>query len=93
MEFGKETRTQCGHCGRYLSPEERYCPHCGTKRGEGTFSPCKNLMPCIYGPPPVERRKRCTKCGHEWSFYHMIDDENYCPKCRGRAVLIFEADY
>lgn len=92
MSYNEENKTECGNCGSWLGPEDHYCVKCGTKRGIGQYVPDMRPMVCIYGPPPVERRKRCTECGHEWSFYSMTDNQKYCPKCGASAVLVYEEE-
>ena len=78
----------CGNCNARLAPEDRYCRICGTKAGEGTFDPIEEIMQCIYGPEPVERKHVCQKCGYTWTTCAMVDRENYCPKCGGPAPYL-----
>lgn len=76
---------QCGNCHATLGEKDKYCKKCGTKRGEGAFAPYKNVMRCIYGPPPVERTHLCSGCGYQWTTIAMIDTDKYCPQC-GRKL-------
>lgn len=79
---------RCGNCHKILNDNDKYCPYCGTKRGEGKFEPYENVMTCIYGPPPEERVHQCKKCGYEWSVISMIDSQKYCPQCGGNSEIV-----
>lgn len=85
------TKSQCGNCHANLSPHDKYCRICGTKAGEGAYEPYQDLMQCIYGPMPVERKHTCTKCGYQWTTCLMLDDQRYCPKC-GSPAMVEEYD-
>lgn len=76
---------RCGNCHEPLRQNDKFCRYCGTRRGDGAFAPYKNVMECIYGPPPVERRHVCGNCGYSWTTMLMIDDQKYCPRCGGNA--------
>lgn len=84
---------RCGNCHSRLQENDKYCRHCGTRRGEGAFEPYQNLMQCIYGPRPVERKHRCTQCPHTWVSCLMVDDEDYCPECGSPAAWDYIEDY
>ena len=90
-DFGNQLCTdyegKCGNCHKSLSDGDRYCRHCGTRRGEGKFEPYMNLMQCIYGPLPVKRTHTCPTCRTAWVRELMIDNEIYCPHCGGRVVI------
>lgn len=81
---------RCGNCHRHFHGDEPYCRYCGTKRGEGAFEPYSNLTPCIYGPPPRERVRQCTKCGALHRRCSMLDDSRFCPDCGALTDLIEE---
>lgn len=68
---------KCGNCHEYLREGDKYCRYCGTKRGDGKFEPYQNIMQCIYGPMPVERVRKCTKCKKTWKTKLMIDNEDF----------------
>lgn len=71
-------RMQCGNCGKTLEDGDKYCRRCGTKAGEGTFKPKKNLsMQILYGPMPVKQVHRCTNCGRIWTMF----GKEHCPEC------------
>lgn len=81
METEPWDENECGNCHHYLAPGEQFCSHCGTRRGEGSFSPELTAMACIYGPCPIERYYHCRDCGNQWQRIEMLDSENYCPRC------------
>lgn len=81
---------KCGNCHKSFRGDEKYCRYCGTKRGEGKFKPYQNLMQCIYGPPPVKRVRKCTRCNNRWETFEMIDKEDYCPLCGAPSQIIQE---
>ena len=89
-EWCTDYEGRCGNCHEPLMDGDKYCRHCGTKRGKGKFKPYQNLMQCIYGPRPVERTRQCTKCKKIWKTMQMIDNENYCPYCGARSRIIEE---
>lgn len=76
---------RCGNCHARIG-KDSYCRYCGTKAGEGRFDPYEEIMQCVYGPPPVQRRHTCTQCGHTWESTAMIDRERYCPQCGGSVT-------
>lgn len=76
----------CGNCHTRLEKGDRYCRVCGTRAGEGAFEPYQQVMQCIYGPRPVERRHVCGACGHEWTNFVMVDRDRFCPEC-GAEIL------
>ncbi|MGN0745373.1 MAG: hypothetical protein ACI4ML_01725 [Aristaeellaceae bacterium] len=83
---------RCGNCHEWMPAEDKYCRHCGTKRGGGKFLPYTNIMECIYGPMPMKRLHQCPACRYEWEACLMIDEEDYCPMCGSRARVIREED-
>jgi len=83
--LSKDYEGRCGNCHEPLG-DDAYCRYCGTKAGEGSYKPYEDVIMCIYGPPPVERKHICNACGYTWSSCAMIDKEKYCPKCGGTVV-------
>lgn len=86
------TKDQCGNCHAELNGD-KYCRICGTKAGEGAYEPYQDLMECIYGPMPVNRKHVCTNCGYSWTTCFMVDDQKYCPKCGGSAPYEEDEDF
>lgn len=82
----------CLNCQAYLEDGDKYCRNCGTKKGEGHYSPTREMTPCIYGPPPIKRVYKCNACGHKWDEYDMIPRRRYCPKCGKGCDYIKEDD-
>ncbi len=80
----------CGNCGNPLNADDFYCRKCGTKRGEGKFEPRHNMIQCIYGPAPVKRIRKCTKCKKKWETMMMVDNQNFCPDCGAPSTIIME---
>lgn len=70
---------RCGNCHEFMDDDMKYCPHCGTKRGEGEFKPYFNDMRILYGPP-VKSWYVCKKCGHKWTTL-ICEEGQYCPEC------------
>lgn len=89
-QLSTDYENRCGNCHEELEAGDKYCRHCGTKRGEGKFEPYSNLIACIYGPEPVKRRHRCSACWYQWETCLMMDDEKYCPRCGAKAEIIKE---
>ena len=83
---------RCGNCHTLLEPDQKFCPWCGTRRGEGRFEPYRTLQGCIYGPKPILRRYKCMECGNEWSRHNMKNDQRYCPRCGCGAVKMTEEE-
>ncbi len=81
---------RCGNCHKSLQSSEKYCRYCGTKRGEGKFEPYQTIMQCIYGPMPVKRIRKCTRCQMEWETHEMVDNQNFCPECGAPSKIVFE---
>lgn len=80
---------RCGNCEEVLQEDDRYCPYCGTPRGEGAFDPFWNKMLCLYGPPTTAKY-RCPACGHLWITRLLGTRQyEYCPRC-GRTPLEIE---
>lgn len=84
---------RCGNCHEYLQKGDKYCRYCGTKRGKGEFQPYQNVIQCIYGPMPIERTHKCTKCRRQWTTMLMLDNQDYCPRCGARSEIIQEGDH
>ena len=81
---------RCGNCDALFRENEKYCRYCGTRRGAGPFVPSRSPMVPVYGPPPIERVRKCTHCDYTWQTVAMIDRENYCPQCGASSVIIEE---
>lgn len=81
-------KNQCGNCHTTLMPDAKYCHICGTRAGEGAYKPYQDMMQCIYGPAPVERRHVCQTCGFSWTTCAMIDKDKFCPQCGGSAPVV-----
>ena len=79
-------RKVCENCKNTYIEGDRYCRYCGAPLGKGEY--IEEDFSCIYGPPPVERKHTCKKCGFSWTTCLMIDDENWCPKCGASAPAI-----
>ena len=79
---------RCGNCHKLFREGDLYCRYCGTKAGEGKYEPYDDIVQCVYGPPPVERKHTCGKCGYSWTSRAMIDKEHYCPKCGGNVTAV-----
>lgn len=86
-QWSTDYNGKCGNCHKSFHGDEKYCRYCGTKRGEGKFEPYQNLIQCIYGPVPVKRVRKCTKCTNLWETFLMIDREDYCPQCGAPSLL------
>lgn len=84
--------TRCNNCNNTLDENAKYCSVCGTKVGEGSYSPRRDIMDCVYGPPPVVRNHKCKKCGYSWKNCVMIDRDKYCPRCRYDDIEVIEED-
>ena len=82
-------RRICGNC-REIIGNDRFCRYCGSENISVMYEPEEDVVRCIYGPPPVMRKHTCSECGYSWSRCLMIDNENYCPKCGGRTVIVAE---
>lgn len=81
---------RCGNCHARMTKEEKYCRHCGTKRGEGEFLPYRNIPECVYGPP-VMIRSKCTSCGNIWITRGLCGDPSeFCPECGKNSVTELE---
>ena len=78
---------KCSNCGKIIGEGDKYCRICGTDtKSSKPYRPEKEgPAQCIYGPPPVPRVHKCTKCGYTWETDLMIDNEQYCPMCGGPA--------
>ena len=78
----------CGSC-REVIGDDKYCRYCGAEASDVKYEPADDVIRCVYGPPPVERKHTCTGCGYTWSTMLMIDSERYCPEC-GSEVTVEE---
>ncbi len=77
----QEDDCYCGNCHNPLGEKEKFCPYCGTKRGEGKFDPFDNEITCVYGPP-VTVKYKCKACGNKWTVNTLGGDNSmYCPEC------------
>ncbi|MBR6955173.1 MAG: hypothetical protein IKH77_09110 [Clostridia bacterium] len=74
----------CGNCGHDWREGDRYCRLCGAPMGNPKIVP-DAPMECIYGPRPIDRRHVCARCGFTWTTLEMLDREQFCPKCGGKA--------
>lgn len=81
---------RCGNCHRRIQDNDKYCRYCGTRRGEGKYKPYQTIIQCIYGPRPVKRVRKCTKCQMTWETQLMVDNEDYCPECGAPSKIVFE---
>ncbi len=84
-ETNKRMMKVCANCKKTYIEGDRYCRYCGAPMGKPKF--IEENFPLIYGPPPVTRVHTCVKCGYSWETTSMRDDEEYCPKCGGRAPV------
>ncbi len=83
----------CGNCGAQLGEKDKFCPYCGTRRGEGAFTPLFNPVTCIYGPP-VKVQYKCNSCGNEWTAHALGgDDSKYCPECGKKPITKISEEY
>jgi RNA polymerase subunit RPABC4/transcription elongation factor Spt4 len=87
MEMPK--RKVCANCKNVYREGDKYCRYCGAPMGKPGF--IEEDFACIYGPPPVTRVHKCSKCGYSWQTNLMIDDEKWCPECGGEAPCSEEA--
>ncbi len=75
----------CPCCGKGKIDGDRYCRFCGKENIEDKY--VEPSFACVYGPMPVRRIHRCEECGFSWQTYLMVDDEKFCPKCGGIALV------
>ena len=79
---------RCGNCKEYIGSNDKYCRHCGTKRGEGAYEPYFEDMRCAYGPP-VKVKTKCLSCGYIWITGNLGGDRSeFCPQCGKKTVDI-----
>ena len=82
----------CFNCNHYLHDNWKYCPFCGTKKGEGEFNPARNSgwNILLYGPLTTKYYK-CKKCHYKWNYEFMMDEPRIrcCPKCGNKNVKMF----
>lgn len=84
---------RCGNCTEYMRPGDKYCRHCGTRRGEGRFLPFYNQSTVLYGAPMVKMKYRCDNCGHLWVTGVLGGDNSlYCPMCGCDRLTLQEKD-
>ncbi|WP_029318894.1 zinc ribbon domain-containing protein [Butyrivibrio sp. AE3004] len=89
----QDYENRCGNCQSELLPGEKYCKYCGTKRGEGAFSPYLNSMTGLYGPPIITTYK-CKKCGKQFDEWTIGRSKvKYCPECGENVRKIGEKEY
>lgn len=83
---------RCGNCHSKIGENEKYCRYCGTKHGEGYFSPeITNYYECVYGPP-VRMKYLCEDCKNSWYTIIMAGDNyEYCPRCGKKSTSILES--
>lgn len=90
MGFTEDYEGRCGNCHQKISGDDMYCRYCGTKRGEGSFKPYRNVIFPLYGPIEKRRIHKCKKCGQVWKSYSRFgESEKYCTNC-GAACEISE---
>ncbi|MCR5794932.1 MAG: hydrogenase maturation nickel metallochaperone HypA [Solobacterium sp.] len=82
------TLAVCANCKQTYIKGDKYCRYCGSRMGRPEYIP--QSFSCIYGPPPTERKHICRNCGHTWTTVLMIDKEEFCPKCGGRAPAEYD---
>ena len=78
----KETdyNDRCGNCHEQMDPDDKFCKHCGTKRGEGSFEPYWNVPTVAYGPA-TKKKYKCRNCGNIWIDLIMNPKTRFCPAC------------
>ena len=81
-------RKVCGNCRNNYRDGDRYCRYCGAPMGSPVYLNVE--YGTIYGPPPVKRTHTCGRCGYKWNTNLMIDREQWCPKCGGKAPVTSE---
>ena len=83
-------RKVCANCGESYIEDDKYCRYCGAPMGTPVYKEIE--LACIYGPMPMKRTHRCSKCGFSWETELMIDKEKWCPECGGEAPFTTEKD-
>ncbi len=80
----------CGNCENGYIEGDKYCRFCGAPMGTPVY--IEENYDTIYGPPPIQRKHRCGKCGYSWMAWDMeyIEKycEKYCPQCGGEAPVV-----
>ena len=76
-------RKVCSNCNNKYIEGDKYCRYCGAPMGKPSY--IDDNFACIYGPPPEERIHVCENCGYSWQTHEMVDNQKWCPKCRGNA--------
>ena len=81
---------RCGNCRMLLEKDDKYCKHCGTKRGHGKFIPYRTntTNTVLYGAPGISRKFKCSACGNIWETIN--DFSLFCPKCGCKDVKLIE---
>lgn len=77
-------RKVCANCKQTYNDGDRYCRFCGAPMGTPDF--IEEDFATIYGPPPIRRKHRCTRCGYKYETNQMIDRGKYCPICGHRTL-------
>lgn len=91
-ELSADYEGRCGNCHSEMNPNDKYCRYCGTPKGKGEFSPYRNVMYCVYGPP-VKEMFQCQACGHRWTVETLgADNPKYCPQCRSQRLSVEERE-
>lgn len=92
-ELDTDYTDRCGHCHAELDPEDKFCPYCGTKRGEGEFKPFENRIEVLYGPP-IDYKVTCKDCGNEWKTFEIgFSKIAYCPQCGSSSIDVQECPW
>lgn len=84
-EMSTDYSCKCGNCQEWIGEEAKYCPFCGTKRGEGKFEPYENIIACVYGPPH-QTTFFCSECNHKWGSSETHIKTIYCPNCKSEVI-------
>lgn len=80
IKIPKGYEGKCGECREEIEDDYKFCAHCGTKVGEGSFEPYENYNECVYGAPQ-DYTLKCTKCGYTIEDSTMDGIPSYCPYC------------
>ena len=71
---------RCGHCHKYMNPNDNYCTYCGTEKGKGEFRPFDNHADTDFGVS-IKHKYRCNSCNNLWILDGYLGDAKYCPRC------------
>lgn len=77
---------KCGECREEIQNDYKYCKHCGTKVGEGTFKPYENINADVYGAPR-DYELECEDCNYTEKEKTMGNIPDYCPYCGAEAEV------